>query len=113
MLKNTKQQKKYKTPKQQKNEKTSKNQQKNHKTIKTTNSSEQVNNVLSIFSANADGLRGKTQNLKYQVNDLNAKVFTVQETKYRTKGKLKMNEFEIYEAIRKRKRKGGYNARNT
>ena len=41
-----------------------------------------------MFSANADGLRGKTQNLKYQMKEANANVFTIQETKYRIKGKF-------------------------
>ena len=81
--------------------------QKNYKTETHKKISDNLNTILSIFSANADGLRDKTQNLKYQVNEAKAQIFTLQETKYRKQGKFKMENFEIFEAIRQNKEKGG------
>ena len=61
---------------------------------------------LVIFSTNAAGLHKKVNSLKKELNESNAAVFTIQETHYAKKGKLKVNNFEIFEAIRK-KVKGG------
>ena len=99
----------------QKNYKTKKSQTKSQNRAynqsvsveKTIYEKSKVNKELSIFSANADGLYGKTSNLKYQIKESNAHIFTVQETKYRKKGKFSMEEFDIFESIRKNKEKGG------
>ena len=61
---------------------------------------------LNIFSTNAAQLRGKIQSFKNELKETDASVFTVQETHYATKGKLKIENFEIFEAIRT-KAKGG------
>ena len=45
--------------------------------------------------------------LKYQIKECNAGVFTVQETNFKKKGRFKFKEFEIFEAIRQNKDKGG------
>ena len=50
---------------------------------------------------------GKTNHLKYQIKEANVQIFTVQETKYRKKGKFNIDEFEIFESKRKNKEKGG------
>ena len=60
-----------------------------------------------MFSANAAGLNKKVHSLKYQVKECNAAVFTVQETNFKKKGRFKFEEFEIFEAIRQNKEKGG------
>ena len=103
-----------KTYKTQKNEKTQ-NSKKNNKTYKTQkkdqNNKPQIKTHMStelvMFSANADGLRGKTHSLKNEINEVNAHIFAIQQTKYSKKGKLKMDDFHIFEAIRKNKEQGG------
>ena len=69
------------------------------------------NNVVQnvpIFSANCAGLVNKIQSLVNNVTHLGAGVITLQETHFKRKGRLndKLNDFEIFEAIRK-KQKGG------
>ena len=61
---------------------------------------------LNIFSSNAAQLEGKLQSFKNELENTNAAVFTPQETHYAKKGKFKVEDFEIFEAIRK-KAKGG------
>ena len=60
-----------------------------------------------MFSANADGLTKKAHSLRHQVTQCNAAIFTVQETQFRKKGRFKCEEYNIFEAIRKNKEKGG------
>ena len=48
----------------------------------------------------------KVNSLKKELNESNAAVFTIQETHFAKKGKLKLNNFEIFEAIRKKERGG-------
>ena len=64
------------------------------------------NENLKIFSTNAAGLKNKANSLKNEIKNLNAGIFTVQETHYNKKGKFKLENFEIFEAIRK-KHNGG------
>ena len=64
------------------------------------------NESLIVFSTNAAGLKTKVQSLKNELNNSNAGVFTIQESHFGKKGKLKINNFEIFEAIQK-KQKGG------
>ena len=61
---------------------------------------------LVIFSNNVAGLKKKIDSFKLEVKELKAAVFTLQETHFAKKGKLKMEEYEIFESIRK-KEKGG------
>ena len=61
---------------------------------------------LNIFSTNAAQLGGKLHSFKSELKETNASVFTVQETHYATKGKLTIENYEIFEAIRN-KAKGG------
>ena len=60
-----------------------------------------------MFSANAAGLNSKGNSLKHQIRQCNATIFTVQETNYKKKGRLNIEEFEVFEAIRKNKDGGG------
>ena len=64
------------------------------------------NESFSIFSTNAAGLKFKVQSLKNEINLSNAAVFTIQESHFNKKGKLTVDNFEIFEAIRK-KNNGG------
>ena len=61
---------------------------------------------LCIMSTNAAQLKGKFKSFKSELVSSNAAVFTIQETHYATKGKVCIENFEIFEAIRK-KEKGG------
>ena len=61
---------------------------------------------MNIFSTNAAGLKNKLQSFKNELNHTSAGIFTVQETHFKKKGTLKIQGFEIFEAIRD-KQKGG------
>jgi len=93
-------------PKKDKKIKTKKKHktQKNNKT-NTVNSEKQVD--LNMFSANADGLQGKTESLKQELKETDAAIFSIQETKFRKPGRLKIDKYTVFEAIRKNKEKGG------
>ena len=64
------------------------------------------NEKLNILSANSQGLKQKIPSLKHEIRNLNAAVFTIQETHFRKKGYFKMENYEVFEAIRK-KQSGG------
>ena len=64
------------------------------------------NQSLVILSANAAGLKNKSESLKNEIKSLNAAIFTVHETHYIKKEKFKLENYEIFEAIRK-KHSGG------
>ena len=55
---------------------------------------------LVIFSTNAAGLKNKIQSLKNEIKNVNASIFTVQETHFTKKGKIKIENFTLFEAIR-------------
>ena len=60
-----------------------------------------------MFSSNAASLKSKLKSFKSELKRSNASIFTLQETHYSTKGQQKIADFEIFEAIRKGKEKGG------
>ena len=60
-----------------------------------------------MFSANAGGLGKKIHSLKHELTETNSQIFTIQESHFRTKGRLKINDYMIFESIRKNKEKGG------
>ena len=84
-----------------KNRKSNKNKKKINRGNKKRNLSE-----LCIVSANAAQLKGKLCSFKSVLKQSNAGLFTVQESHYATKGKVQVENFEVFEAIRK-KAKGG------
>ena len=91
--------------KEQKN----KHKQKNTKITKNTNINKaivsEVNRPeqnLNIVTTNAADLRMKTRSLKHIINHFKASIFSVQETHYRKKGKYCQDNFQIFEAIRKK-----------
>ena len=75
------------------------------KKIKRGNKKNKVHH-LNIFSANAAQLRGKFESFSHELKVNNASVFTLQETHFSKKGQIKVENYEIFEAIRS-KAKGG------
>ena len=59
-----------------------------------------MENTLNVFTANANGLKNKVNGLKSHISNLNIGIFTIQESNFAKRGKLKINNFEIFEAIR-------------
>ena len=79
------------------------NEKKNRKRVKRGGRKFSKNKEsFTIFSTNAAGMKKKVQSLKNEVKNSNAAVFTIQESHYNKKGKLKVENFEIFEAIRKK-----------
>ena len=64
------------------------------------------NQSLIMLSANAKGLKSKVESLKNEILCQNVAIFTIQESHFTKKGKLKIENFETFEAIRK-KQNGG------
>ena len=60
-----------------------------------------------MFSTNAASLKSKLKSFKSELKRSKAGLFTLQETHYSRKGRLSLPDFEIFEAIRKGKAKGG------
>ena len=51
---------------------------------------------LCMFSTNAAQLKGKLNSFKSELKACNAGIFTVQETHYATKGKVQIENYEIF-----------------
>ena len=49
----------------------------------------------------------KSEDLKNKENHFNIGIFAIPETNYSKKGRLKINEYNVFEFIRKKKEKGG------
>ena len=79
---------------------------KNKKRVKRGGRKQRKPESLVIFSTNSAGLKSKLASFKSELSELNAGVFTLQETHFAKKGKLKLENYEIFEAIRT-KVKGG------
>ena len=60
-----------------------------------------------MFSTNCASLKSKMKSFKKELNRSNAGIFTLQETHFKTKGKININGFEVFETIRKGKENGG------
>ena len=60
-----------------------------------------------MFSLNIFSLKSKLKSFKNEIKRSNSSLFTLQETHYKTKGKVQIQDFEIFETIRKHKEKGG------
>ena len=59
------------------------------------------------MSTNAASLKSKLPSFKRELERSGAGIFTLQETHFSNKGKLSIDNFEVFEAIRKGKEKGG------
>ena len=62
---------------------------------------------MNIFSTNAASLRSKLKSFKYEIKRCKSDLFTLQETHFVKKGNVVIENFEIFESIRKGKMKGG------
>ena len=69
--------------------------------------SKQLSENLRFLGVNAAGLRPKMLTFKKVIKDLNPSVFSVQETKMKDEGKIKIDDYTIFEKIRKKKENGG------
>ena len=56
---------------------------------------------VNILSTNAGGLRHKSSDLQNKIRFFKSSIFSVQECYYAKKGKFVMDQFIIFEAIRK------------
>ena len=66
-----------------------------------------VTKSLRFLAVNANGLRSKLRTFKQVLSKLNPAVFFVEESKYRDAGRLKLENYIIFELIRKDKDGGG------
>ena len=55
-----------------------------------------------MFSNNCNGANNKIEALKAQLKHTKSTIFSLQETHFAKKGKIKVDDFQIYEAIRKK-----------
>ena len=94
--------KKVKKPKNTKKNIKPNKSKKNSKTNKTYK-----HKNLTMFSANAAGLAKKGHSLRHEIKECNAAIFSIQETHYKKKGRFQLNDYEIFESIRKNKENGG------
>ena len=56
---------------------------------------------------NSAGLRPKLSTFYKVINDLNPSIFFIQETKLKEKGKLKVDDYVIFEKLRSTRKNGG------
>ena len=56
-----------------------------------------------MFTANAAGLKNRMQSLKYELQHLKCGIVTLQETHMKKKGRIKVDGWEMFEAIRSKK----------
>ena len=62
---------------------------------------------LRLVGVNANGLKSKLNTFRKVLVDLQPSMFFIQESKYKTTGRLKFENFEIFEMVRKHKDGGG------
>ena len=62
---------------------------------------------FNILSTNANGLKYKAEDLKNKIKYFDSAIFAIQETHFTRKGKFKLQNFNIFESIRKNKEQGG------
>ena len=60
-----------------------------------------------MFSANADSLMEKVHSYKYEIKETQSQIFTLQDTQFKPKDRLKILQFIIFEPLRKNKENGG------
>lgn len=57
---------------------------------------------ISMFSNNCNGAKLKVESLKSELKRTDCSIFTLQETHFSQKGRIKINNFKIFEAIHKK-----------
>ena len=75
---------------------------KRNKINKTNKKYNNKETQLVLFSNNCDGLKHKLGSLKSELKETKATLFTLQETQLPRKGRVKVEGFHIFEAIRKK-----------
>ena len=80
---------------------TKKNRRKRRRCLKT------INKTIRFLGVNAAGLRSKMSTFKKVVKDLKPSVFFIQETKLKEEGKIKMENYIIFEKLRTTRQNGG------
>ena len=58
--------------------------------------------MVNMFSNNCNGANLKVESLKYEIKRTCSTIFTLQETHFSKKGRIKIEDFVIFEAIRKK-----------
>ena len=71
------------------------------------NRSNNISKSLRFLGVNAAGLKSKLLTFKKVLTELKPSVFFIEESKYREEGKLKLNNFNIFELVRENKEGGG------
>ena len=69
--------------------------------------SKNVSKSLRFLGVNAAGLRPKLLTFKKALEELKPSVFLLEETKYKVAGKLKLNDYIIFEKLRENRDGGG------
>ena len=59
------------------------------------------------MGVNCAGLRSKLVTFRKVMTELNPSVFFVQETKLKEQGKIRLNDYTIFEKLRKTRKNGG------
>ena len=94
-----------------KNKNTHKNSKTHKSNIKYNKDKRKTVNIkettFSILSTNANGLKHKAEDLKNKVKYFDSAIFAIQETHFQRKGKFKLQNYNIFESIRKNKEHGG------
>ena len=62
---------------------------------------------LSIIGTNSAGLRGKMESFYNLINEYSPSIITIQETKHKKTGTIKMKGFQTFEKVRNNKGGGG------
>ena len=75
---------------------------KQYKKRKSNKTSKSCSTNLCVFTANAAGAKNKALSLKNELKSLGAGIFTLQETHYKKKGYFGLQDWEIFESIRKK-----------
>ena len=57
---------------------------------------------ITMFSNNIGGAKYKVESLKVELKRTNSLIFNLQETHFSNKGKIKIDEFQVYESIRQK-----------
>ena len=80
---------------------------KNDKSKKQTKTKKKQFEKIHLLHTNAADLKHKSEDLKNKIKYFETKIFSLNETHYKKKGHFKLENFVIFEAIRKNKEKGG------
>ena len=66
-----------------------------------------ISTCLRFMGVNSAGLKSKFTTFKKVLSELKPSVFFIQETKFKTEGKLKLDNYLVFELLRKSKEGGG------